>query len=138
VLFLLLAVFPGFNYLLSALISSKRKSKDYFPGPALNQREPFLLFKSGDFPAISRILIVRFKIVTPHVGCLKILRRLAYTTGKSYLFLSMTKGHHQLNPILWTSILSLKIANCREYLEAGLSGSMRNSMIHSACLRQAN
>jgi hypothetical protein len=34
-LFLLLAVFSGFNCLLSALISSKRKAKDYFPGPAL-------------------------------------------------------------------------------------------------------
>jgi hypothetical protein len=36
-LFLLLAVFSGFNCLLSALISSKRarKPKDFFPGPAL-------------------------------------------------------------------------------------------------------
>jgi hypothetical protein len=36
-LFLLLAVFSGFNcgYLLSALISSQRKAKDFFPGPAL-------------------------------------------------------------------------------------------------------
>jgi hypothetical protein len=38
-LFLLLAVFSGFNCncLLSALISSKRtrKAKDFFPGPAL-------------------------------------------------------------------------------------------------------
>jgi hypothetical protein len=34
-LFLLLAVFSGFNCILSALISSKRKAKDFFPGPAL-------------------------------------------------------------------------------------------------------
>jgi hypothetical protein len=36
-LFLLLAVFSGFNCLLSALISSKRqrKAKDFFPGSAL-------------------------------------------------------------------------------------------------------
>jgi hypothetical protein len=33
-LFLLLAVFSGFNCLLSALISSKKKAKDFFPGPA--------------------------------------------------------------------------------------------------------
>jgi hypothetical protein len=35
ILFLLLAVFSGFNCLLSALFSSKRKSKDFFPGPDL-------------------------------------------------------------------------------------------------------
>jgi hypothetical protein len=36
-LFVLLAVFSGFNCLLSALISSKRiwKSKGFFPGPTL-------------------------------------------------------------------------------------------------------
>jgi hypothetical protein len=36
-LFLLLAVFSGFNCLLSELISSKRtrKAKYFFPGPAL-------------------------------------------------------------------------------------------------------
>jgi hypothetical protein len=34
-LFLLLTVFSGFNCLLSALISSKRKAKDFFPGTAL-------------------------------------------------------------------------------------------------------
>jgi hypothetical protein len=39
-LFLLLAVFSGFNYLLSALISSKRtrKAKDFFLGPALSSK----------------------------------------------------------------------------------------------------
>jgi hypothetical protein len=37
VLFLLLAIFSGFNCLLSALISSKRqrKAKDFSPSPAL-------------------------------------------------------------------------------------------------------
>jgi hypothetical protein len=34
-LLFLLAVFSGFNCLLSALISSKKKAKDFFPGPAL-------------------------------------------------------------------------------------------------------
>jgi hypothetical protein len=43
VLFLLLAVFSGFNCLLSALISSKRnkKAKDFFSGAALLQSKPF-------------------------------------------------------------------------------------------------
>jgi hypothetical protein len=40
-LFLLLAVFSGFNCILSALISSKRKAKDYFPGPALASKQAF-------------------------------------------------------------------------------------------------
>jgi hypothetical protein len=44
-LFLLLAVFSGFNYscLLSALISSKRKrkAKDFFPGPGLASKQAF-------------------------------------------------------------------------------------------------
>jgi hypothetical protein len=46
VLFLLLAVFSGFNYLLSALISSKRKrkDKDFFPGPALASKQALLYF----------------------------------------------------------------------------------------------
>jgi hypothetical protein len=39
-LFLLLAVFLGFNCFSSALISSKRKAKDFFPGSALGQTEP--------------------------------------------------------------------------------------------------
>jgi hypothetical protein len=34
-LFLMLAVFSGFNFLLSALISLKSKAKDFFPVPAL-------------------------------------------------------------------------------------------------------
>jgi hypothetical protein len=43
VLFLLLAVFSGFNRLLSALISSKRKheAKDFFLGPALASNHAF-------------------------------------------------------------------------------------------------
>jgi hypothetical protein len=43
VLFLLLAVFSGFNHLLSAFISSKmkRKAKDLFPGSALASKQAF-------------------------------------------------------------------------------------------------
>jgi hypothetical protein len=45
--------------------------------------------------------------------------------------LNLTEGHHPLDPILWVLHPSLKIANCREYLEpeAGFSGSMRNSKL---------
>jgi hypothetical protein len=46
--------------------------------------------------------------------------------------LNLTEGHHPLDPLLWTFHPSLKISNCQEYLEDGLSGSMRNSnLIHS-------
>jgi hypothetical protein len=40
---LLLAVFSGFNCLLSAFISSKwkRKAKKFFPGPALVSKQAF-------------------------------------------------------------------------------------------------
>jgi hypothetical protein len=43
IFFLLLASFSGFNFLLSALISSKknRKSKDFFPGPNLASNQAF-------------------------------------------------------------------------------------------------
>jgi hypothetical protein len=40
-LFLLLAAFSGFHCLLGALISSKRKAKDFFPGPALASKQAF-------------------------------------------------------------------------------------------------
>jgi hypothetical protein len=42
-LFLLLAVFSGFNgsCLLSVLISSKRKTKDFFSGTALASKQAF-------------------------------------------------------------------------------------------------
>jgi hypothetical protein len=43
-LFLLLAVFSGFNFLLSALISSKRKVKDFFPVPALASNQALFFF----------------------------------------------------------------------------------------------
>jgi hypothetical protein len=45
-LFLLLAVFSGFNCLLSELISSKRKrkAKDFIPGPALASKQALLFF----------------------------------------------------------------------------------------------
>jgi hypothetical protein len=48
--------------------------------------------------------------------------------------INLTEGHHPLDPVLWNLHSSLKMANCREYLEpdAGLSGSMRNSnLMHS-------
>jgi hypothetical protein len=41
-LFILLAVFSGFNFLLSALISLKRKAKDFFLGPALDSKQDLL------------------------------------------------------------------------------------------------
>jgi hypothetical protein len=46
VLFLLLAVFSGFNCLLSTLVSSKRKmkAKDFFPGSALASKQALLFF----------------------------------------------------------------------------------------------
>jgi hypothetical protein len=41
----------------------------------------FLLFEFVDYSAINRIVVVLVTIVTPYVGPLMILRRLAYTTG---------------------------------------------------------
>jgi hypothetical protein len=76
-LFLPLAVFSGFNFLLSALISSKRMAKDFFLGVALLQSEPFTLLKIVNFSTISRVVVVLVTIVTPYVGPLMILRRLA-------------------------------------------------------------
>jgi hypothetical protein len=46
----------------------------------------FLLFKFGDCSAISRVVVVLVTIVTPHVGPLMILRRLAYTTGNRFTY----------------------------------------------------
>jgi hypothetical protein len=46
--------------------------------------------------------------------------------------LNFTGEHQTLDPLLWLSHPSLKIVKCRAYLEARLSGSMRNSnLIHS-------
>jgi hypothetical protein len=44
--FLVLAVISGFNCscLLSALIHSKRKVKDFFPGPALASKQALFFF----------------------------------------------------------------------------------------------
>jgi hypothetical protein len=52
-LFLMLAVFSGFNCLLSALISSKRnrKAKDFFPGSALASKQALLVFIDYGLPA---------------------------------------------------------------------------------------
>jgi hypothetical protein len=47
----------------------------------------FLLFKFDYCSAISRVVVVLVTIVTPHVGLLMILRRLAYTTGNNNSFL---------------------------------------------------
>jgi hypothetical protein len=85
-LFVLLAVFSGFNCLFSALISSKRKQEGQrLPsGSSFGLKESlvvFLLFKFGDCSAMSRVVVVLVTIVTPHVGPLMILRRLLYTTG---------------------------------------------------------
>jgi hypothetical protein len=110
----------------------------------------FLLFKFGNCSAISRVVVVLVTIVTPHVGPVKILRRLAYTTGSEEglgplvrLIFSVGSYMGIMFSISWEAIThliqssghpSLKIANFREYLDpqAGLSGSMRNSnLIHS-------
>jgi hypothetical protein len=46
VLFLLVAVFSGFNFLLIALISSKRKqlARGFLQGPALDSKQALLFF----------------------------------------------------------------------------------------------
>jgi hypothetical protein len=44
-----------------------------------------LLFKFGNCSAISLVVVVLVTIVTPHVGILMILRRIAYTTGNRFL-----------------------------------------------------
>jgi hypothetical protein len=60
----------------------------------------FLLFKFGNCTAISRIVVVLVTIVTPHVGPLMILRRLAYTNGNrctySYCLLVMKQDSGRL------------------------------------------
>jgi hypothetical protein len=64
----ILAVFPGFNFLLSALIFSKTKAKDFFPGPALASKTSlFLLFKFGKCSAISRVVVVLVTIATLYI-----------------------------------------------------------------------
>jgi hypothetical protein len=42
-LFLLLAIFSGFNCLLSAFVSSKWKAKVLFPGSALASKQAFFV-----------------------------------------------------------------------------------------------
>jgi hypothetical protein len=44
----------------------------------------FLLFKFGDCSEISRVVVVLFAIVTPHVGSLRMLRRFASTIGNRF------------------------------------------------------
>jgi hypothetical protein len=44
VLFLQLAVFSGFNFLLSVLFSLKRKAKDFFPGTDLASKQALFFF----------------------------------------------------------------------------------------------
>jgi hypothetical protein len=91
-LFLLLAVFSGFNFLLSALISSLLSESGFGFKASL---VVFLLFKFGNHSAISRVVVVLVTIVTPHVGPLMIFRRLAYKTGNrctdSYYLLVVRK-----------------------------------------------
>jgi hypothetical protein len=45
------------------------------------------MFKFGNCSVISRVVVVLVTIVTPHVGPLMILRRLAYTTGNRFLII---------------------------------------------------
>jgi hypothetical protein len=47
----------------------------------------FLLFKFGSCSSISCVVVVLVTIVTPRVGCLKILRRLTYITGNRFLII---------------------------------------------------
>jgi hypothetical protein len=47
----------------------------------------FLLFKFGNCSAINRVVVILVTIVTPHVGCSKVLRRIAYNTGKRFLII---------------------------------------------------
>jgi hypothetical protein len=90
VLFLLLAVFSGFNfnYLLSALVSSKdrERPKTLFRVQLWLQSKYFLLFKFGNFSAISRVVVVLVTIVTPKAGPLMTLRRLAYTNSNIFTY----------------------------------------------------
>jgi hypothetical protein len=88
-IFLLLAIFSGFNCLLSALISSKRKRKAHIlrPGSRFGfKARLFLLFELGNCSAISLVVVVLVIIVTPHVVCPRILRRLASTSGKRFSY----------------------------------------------------
>jgi hypothetical protein len=48
----------------------------------------FLPIKFGDFSAIRRVVVILVTIVTPHVGLLRILRRLDNTNGEVFLFFS--------------------------------------------------
>jgi hypothetical protein len=48
----------------------------------------FLLFKFDNRSAISCVVVVLVTIVTPNVGPIMILRRLAYTTGNRLLIIS--------------------------------------------------
>jgi hypothetical protein len=47
----------------------------------------FMLFDFSDCSAISCVVVVLVTIVTPNVGLLMILRRLAYTTGNRFLII---------------------------------------------------
>jgi hypothetical protein len=82
-LFLLLAIFSGciniFENEGQRLLSGSRSG---FKASLVN----FLLLKFGNCSAISRVVVVLVTIVTPHVGPLMILRRLAYTTGNRFTF----------------------------------------------------
>jgi hypothetical protein len=102
VLFLLLAVFSGFNCLLRALISSKNKEgQRLLSWSGLGFKASlFLLFKFGDYSAISRVVVVLITIVTPHVEPLMILRRLSYTTDNRNSFLLSTGSEEGLGPLV--------------------------------------
>jgi hypothetical protein len=87
-LLLLQTGFSGFNCLLSALIFLEKQGQRLPSGSSFGFKASlylFLLFKFGKCYAISRVVVVLVTILTSHVECLRILRRLAYTTGNRFL-----------------------------------------------------
>jgi hypothetical protein len=46
------------------------------------------LLKIGKLSAISSVAIVLVTIVTPHAGCLRILRSIAYSTGNRFIIIN--------------------------------------------------
>jgi hypothetical protein len=58
----------------------------------------FLLIKCNAYSAISRFVVVLVTIVTPHVGRLSILGRVAYITGKRFLL--STGSVARLRPLM--------------------------------------
>jgi hypothetical protein len=76
----------------------KEIAKDFFPGSALASKQSFFCCLNWQFSAISRVVVVLVTIVTPHVGPLMILRRLAYSAGNSFLL--STGSEERLGPLV--------------------------------------